>query len=143
MDVLRLLVQLVAHFLHLAHLGKCLIERLVDVEKLLPEDLLGEVADLVHQLRDLTLNLLLHLVLSVVCRVLGLRDGRIKSDLNRVDLIHKFAILFLLGFDVELHKGAEEVHIRLYAVLKPLVIFFDVLQSLDLLHIALHINGRL
>jgi hypothetical protein len=89
------------------------------------------------------LYLLLHLVFSIICRVLGLRDGRIERDLDRVDLINEFAILFLLGFDFELHKGPEEVYIRLYAVLNSLVMFFDVLQSLDLLNIALHINGRL
>ena len=143
MYVLRLLMQHITHLLHLGHLGKSLIEWLVDVEELLAEDLLGEVAHLVHQLGDLHLNLLLHLVLPIVRRVLGLGDGRVERDLDGVDLIHEFAILFLLGFDVKLHEGAEEVHIRLDAVLNPLVMFFDVLQGLDLLDIALHVNGWL
>jgi hypothetical protein len=89
------------------------------------------------------LNLLLHLVFPIICRVLGLRDGRIERDLDRVDLIYEFAILFLFGFNFKLHKGPEEIHIRLYAVLNSLVMFFDILQSLDLLNIALNINGRL
>jgi hypothetical protein len=41
------------------------------------------------------LNLLLHLLFPIICRVLGLRDRRIERDLDRVDLIYEFAILFL------------------------------------------------
>ena len=53
MNFLRLLMQLIANLLYLVYLGKFLVEWVDDFEHLLPEDLLGEVADLVYQLGDL------------------------------------------------------------------------------------------
>jgi hypothetical protein len=53
MNVLRLLMQLIENLLYLVYLGKFLVEWVNDFEHLLPENLLGEVADLVHQLGDL------------------------------------------------------------------------------------------
>ena len=99
--------------------------------------------DHVHQLRDLLGDLLLHLILSIICGVLGFDYGLIQLNLNAIDIVDELSVLVLARLNVKSHKDAKEVNISLNPVLDTLIMFLDVLEGLDLLDIALNVDRGL